>query len=146
MIDREARDKLAELIRSLVAGNITNDEFENTLPDSTDDAVWEVFHNGAWCLYCDMKEYKLKGKDALSQEDKSIVARWVLFLKSDYEYKWPSASFREAFLKSISLGIFGQSTLDKWKEYGDVSYWPFVNANQFNRAKQGKGYLGANNK
>ena len=45
----------------------------------------------------------------------------------------------------ISLGFFGQSTLDKWKDYGDVSYWPFVNSNQFEEAKQAKGYLGANN-
>jgi hypothetical protein len=145
MIDRNARNKLAELIRSLVAGNITNYEFEASLPTSTDDAVWEVFHNGAWCLYSDMKEYKLRGEYALSPEDKTVVARWVLFLKSDYEYKWPSASFREALLKSISLGFFGQSTLDKWKDYGDVSYWPFVNSNQFDEAKQAKGYLGANN-
>jgi hypothetical protein len=145
MIDRNARNKLSELIRSLAVGNITNDEFEDALPNSTDDAVWEVFHHGAWCLYSDMKEYKLRGKDALSPEDKSMVARWVLFLKSDYEYQWPSASFREVFLKSISLGFFGQSTLEKWKEHGDVSYWPFVSSIQFNEAKQGKGYLGAKN-
>ena len=80
MIDRNARNKLAELIRSLVAGNITNDEFEASLPTSTDDAVWEVFHNGAWCLYSDMKAYKLRGEYALSPEDKTVVARWVLFL------------------------------------------------------------------
>lgn len=145
MIDREARNKLAELMRSLVAGAITNDEFEDALPNSPDDAVWEVFHKGAWCLYSDLKAHKLKGEHALPDADKSVVARWILFLKSDYEYGWPSSSFREAFLKSVSLGLFGQSTLDKWKAYGDVSYWPFVDRNQFNEAKKGKGYLGASN-
>ena len=145
MIDRSARNKLAELIRSLVSGSITNDQFEDALPNSTDDAVWEVFHSGAWHLYSDMKEYKLRGEDLLSSDEKSMVARWILFLKSDYEYKWPSATFREAFLKSVTFGFFGQSTLDKWEEYGDVSYWPFESSNQFNEAKKGKGYLGAKN-
>lgn len=34
MIDREARNKLAELMRSLSSGLITNDEFEDELPKS----------------------------------------------------------------------------------------------------------------
>jgi len=116
MIDRSARNRLAELIRSLVSGSITNDEFEDRVPESNDRVVTEVFYHGAWCLYSDMKEYKLKGKDVLSKEDKSIVARWILFLKSENEYEWPSASFKEAFLKSITLGVFGHNTLDKWQE------------------------------
>ena len=145
MIDRSARNRLAELIRSLVSGSITNDEFEDRLPESNDKAVSEIFHHGAWFLYSDMKEYKLKGKDVLSQEDKSIVARWILFLKSEYEYEWPSASFEEAFLKSITLGVFGKNTLDKWQEHGDVLSWPFKNNCQFTNAKFAKGYLGAKN-
>ncbi|WP_213999725.1 hypothetical protein [Arsukibacterium sp.] len=143
MIDREARNRLAELIRALASGRITNDEFEDALPLSEDNAVKEVFHHGAWCLYSDMKEYRLKGKDALSTEERSLVARWILFLKSDYEYEWPSASFREHVLKLVSLGIFGQSTLDKWQASGDVSYWPFLGSEQFQEAKHAKGYLGA---
>ncbi|WNZ58220.1 hypothetical protein QT397_13060 [Microbulbifer sp. MKSA007] len=145
MIDRESRNKLAELIRSLVAGIITNDEFEDALPQSKDDAVWEVFHHGVWCLYSDMKEYKLRGKEALSNEERSVVARWILFLKSDIEYKWPSASFRDRFLNSISFGAFGQSTLEKWQEHGELAYWPFTDIAQYNKTKLSKGYLGAKN-
>ena len=92
-----------------------------------------------------MKEYKLKGKDALDLEGRSIVARWVLFLKSEQEYEWPSASFKQAFIKTITLGAFGQSTLDKWNEYGDISNWPFKNKDQFYKAKLGNGYLGVKN-
>ncbi len=43
MIDREARTKLAELIRHLVAGMITNDEFDDRRPNSTELAIREVF-------------------------------------------------------------------------------------------------------
>ena len=142
MIDRVARNKLAELIRSLSSGQISNDEFEDAIPDTADDAIRQVFSHGVWCLYSDMKEYKLKGKDALSDEVRSIVARWVLFLKSDIEYNWPSTTFKEDFLKCISLGVFGQSTLDKWHAYGDVNLWPFPNVECFNKAKKENGYLG----
>lgn len=142
MIDREARNKLADLMRSLSSGLITNDEFENELPNSGDDAIMEVFSSGAWFLYSDLKEYKLKGKDALSPDERSIVARWVLFLKTDFEYSWPSATFKERLLKVISCGVFGQSTLDKWNKTGDVYFWPFLSNNQLNEAKQKYGYLG----
>lgn len=143
MIDRESRNKLAELIRSLAAGVISNDEFEDALPQSKDDAVLEIFHHGAWCLYSDMKEYKLKGKEVLSDQERSVVARWILFLKSDIEYQWPSASFRDRLLNSISLGVFGQSTLEKWQEHGELACWPFTDSVQYNKAKLGNGYLGA---
>jgi hypothetical protein len=143
MIDKAARNRLAELIRSLASGIISNDEFEEAIPESEDKAISEVFFHGAWCLYSDMKECKLKGADSLSDDARSVVARWVLFLKTDIEYKWPSASFKEAFLKSISLGLFGQNTLDKWEEFGDINHWPFINAKEFNDAKSSKAYLGS---
>ena len=54
MIDREARTKLAELIRHLVAGIITNDEFDDRRPNSTDLAIRDVFYWGAWHLYSDV--------------------------------------------------------------------------------------------
>ncbi len=72
---------------------ISNDEFENSIPESEDKAIKEVFLNGGCLLYSDMKDYKLKGKDALDKVVKKEVARWVLFLKSNYEYSWPSVSF-----------------------------------------------------
>lgn len=146
MIDRDARNRLAGLIRSLVSGKITNDEFEECLPESKDNAIAKVFYYGPWRLYSDMKAYKLKGKDAITREDRSIVARWILFLKSDDEYEWPSASFKEIFLKLVTLGKFGQSTIDKWHAHGDVLHWPFKNNCQFNNAKLGKGYLGTKRK
>ena len=143
MIDRENRNRTAELIRSLSSGLISNDEFEDKIPDSDDPAISEIFSHGAWCLYSDMKEYKLKGKDALCKADRSIIARWVLFLKSDIDYRWPSASFKESVYKAVTLGVFGQSTLDKWDEFGDAQYWPFSSKEQFESAD--KGYLGSTN-
>jgi len=138
MIDRSARNKLAELLRSLAAGLISNDEFEDTIPESKDKAINEVFFNGGWMLYSDMKEYKLQGKDALEAVVKNEVARWVLFLKSNYEYSWPSVPFLQRVLHAVTFGLLGTS----WASSGDINVWPFLKAEHFAKAKEEHGYLG----
>lgn len=145
MIDRKSRDKLAESIRFFAAGQITNDEFENSIPESDDEAIARIFHEGVWFLYDDLKEYKLIGKDQLSKADKSIIARWVLFLKTDFEYQWPSLGFKKWFINKITFGLVGQSELELCKEAGNLEVWPFLHGEQLQEAKQGYGYLGIKN-
>lgn len=142
MIDRNARNKLAELLRSLASGLITNDEFEDSIPESEDKAINEVFFNGGWMLYSDMKEYKLKGKDALENVVKKEVARWVLFLKSNYEYSWPYVPFLQRLLHALTFGLLGTSYTKVWAASGDIDVWPFLKAAHFARAKEEHGYLG----
>lgn len=142
MIDRSARNKLAELLRSLASGMISNDQFEESIPDSEDKAIYEVFFNGGWCLYSDMKEYKLKGKDALEQVVKKEVARWVLFLKSNNEYAWPNVPVLQRTLHVFSFGLLGTSYAKVWAASGDVDVWPFLKAEHFSKAKEEHGYLG----
>ena len=90
MIDRESRTQLSELIRHLVAGRMTNDEFESRLSlHSADPAGCEVFLSGAWCLYSDLWEYGLTGKYRLPKQARREAARWILFLTTDLEYEWP---------------------------------------------------------
>ncbi len=62
MIDTHARSQLAEAIRALVSGAISNDEFEARVPSSGDDpAIAEVFGQGAWMLYSDLHTHRLSG-------------------------------------------------------------------------------------
>jgi len=142
MIDRNSRNRLAELLRSLASGQITNDEFEDSIPRSDDKAIMEVFDNGGWALYSDMKEYKLKGKDALEKVVKKEVSRWVLFLKSNYEYSWPDVALSQRILHSFTLGLFGTSYTKVWSAVGDIDAWPFLKNEDFTKAKEEHGYLG----
>src|SRR5436190_16244886 len=92
MVDRKARSRFAESIRALVAGQITNDEFEDLrLPtlDTSDPAIVAIFDEGVWRLYSDLHEHRLRGKYALSRKNTSDVARWILFLRTDLPYEWP---------------------------------------------------------
>ena len=82
MVDIDARRRLSDALRALVAGLVTNDEFEARLPDlrSADRAIGALFHHGAWFLYSDLSEHRLTGRHALSPQARRDVARWVLFL------------------------------------------------------------------
>ncbi|WP_143707314.1 hypothetical protein [Uliginosibacterium sp. TH139] len=148
MIDRLARDKFAELLRHLVAGQISNDEFEDNLPlGSSDRAVSAIFWNGAWMLYDDMREYKLTGKYRLPRDAKREVARWILFLKTDFEYEWPRIQgifrFPWYLIVIFTLGLVIPIARYKLHQAGDISVWPFLRITDLEQEKSTPPYLRA---
>lgn len=130
MIDRVARDNLAEAIRHLASGRITNDQYEDRLPwSSIDPAVWEIHRSGAWRLYSDLSEYHLQGRHRLQRRTRREVARWILFLKSDQEYEWPRfACFETLLLTAVNLvtcGLVGLLWQKLRRPPGPTELWPF---------------------
>ena len=145
MIDRAARSDLAERIRQLVAGQITNDEFEDrTNPRSLDRAV-EAVRDGAWGLYSDTREYRLVGKYPLNLEARHAVARWIVFLQTDLEYEWP----RIGPMAMIGLLLAGFLTVGLvripfriwFSKHGEFSAWPFIRAEDLEEARKHPRYL-----
>jgi hypothetical protein len=102
MIDRERRDKFAELLRHFVAGRMSNYAFSDQILDlinrTADRGIKQVYWEGAWGLFDDLHEHYMKGKHDPNKEVKRIVARWITFLYSNYEYEWP-------FLKTTVLTL-----------------------------------------
>src|SRR5580704_7663751 len=95
MVDQQARRKLAEGLRHLVAGRITNDDFEQRYAagamGSNDGAVRHVYE-AAWTTYSDLETHRLTGRYRLDRAARRDVARCVLFLKSARPYEWPAPS------------------------------------------------------
>lgn len=89
MVDRAARDRLANDLWRLVNGEMTNDQFMDSDPDKSLDAgvlaIWEFSDS----LYHDMYPYRLKGAHAVELECRDVAERAVLFLHSELEYEWP---------------------------------------------------------
>ena len=147
MVDRAARNKLAEAIRALASGLITNDEFEDKrLPHSKEDtAISEVFSKGAWLLYSDLEEYSLSGFHQLDEKTKSVVARWVLFLRTDLPYEWPVSNIGQGLLRFIAniltLGAANKSYESKYQACGDIEVWPFLRQADYELAMQNPVYL-----
>lgn len=88
MVDRSARNILAELIHQFAAGRVENFDFENRVPESEDFAIREIGWCGCWPLYDDFRTHRMVGKWRIPDESRPEIAKWILFLHSDYEYEW----------------------------------------------------------
>lgn len=138
MIDREARDKMAEILRHFAAGQLSNFDFEDQVPSTTDAAVRAIYDT-VWCFYDDLEKHYMKGKWAFSDSIKSQVARWSLFLYSNEEYGWPDIRFsgirplKHGFISSL---LKGPEKEQKFMAAGDYSVWPFISVESFEHAKQ----------
>lgn len=131
MIDRQARDRAAELLRHFAAGQRTNDEFEDSWPSSWQDpSVDQVFWGGAWGLYGGTRCHRLSGRDRLDRQVRREVARWVLFLKSNLPYEWPRVSHHLSLLllfpNLLTMGLVGWLGRRWFACHGDYEVWPFI--------------------
>jgi hypothetical protein len=92
MIDRAARRSLAESMRRLGWGRMTNDDFETSCHSllGSDDAAIPAFIDTASGLYSDFETHKLRGPKSLNRRQKKVLARMILFLYSDHEYLGPA--------------------------------------------------------
>jgi len=139
MIDRTARNHAAETIRRFVTGQITNKEFIRRYPDSKCDPVIWALDDTMWCLYDDIRTHKLSGSYALTKEFKIEVARWLMFLYSDAEYKWPKIGkpgFRQKPTWLCRAIPFAQKRFEKFRGAGDYSVWPFLRREDFEAARR----------
>ena len=145
MVDRKARDTFAELLRHLVAGQITNEEFENQVPHSKDLAIVEIWWIAAWPLYDDFDEHTLTGKYRVPDDERREIAKCVLFLKTDQEYQWPSQTALKNHLMYllwlVSLGRAGYRINKLFDAAGDLEARPFVCLKDLETARKRPPYL-----
>lgn len=90
MVDPIQRRRYARLLRALATGRLTNDEYEDAVSETVDlrkDKAIREIYGIARSLYSDMHEHRLKGPYALTHELRREVAKWLLFLYSDLEFK-----------------------------------------------------------
>ena len=158
MIDKERRKKLALHLRHLSVGLITNDDFEERVMDDVtsgrlpeqyyrskeaknDDPIIMPMLELCWCLYDDTRRHKLIGRHKLTDEQLKDIARYILFLHSDFEYEWPyidgtnpliKFSFKNLLLTILTLGQNIREESKKRKQQieelegkGDMDVWPF---------------------
>lgn len=109
MVDREARDKMAVMLRHLASGQVSCEEFDRAvsgrsrdegigaalslrdrLAAARADGIWDS-EIGKWAETGEEpQEQRFTGDSALRPEERRDLARTVLFLQSDLEYRWGS--------------------------------------------------------
>lgn len=166
MVDQERRKKLAFHLRQLSVGQITNDDFEEgVMDDVSDGCLPEQYYRSklaksndddpiinpmlelCWGLYDDTRQHRLIKGDELSTEAKKIIARCILFLRSNKEYEWPyfdtnnpllKFSLGDLFLSILTLGHHYRNKREKhiisyyeWQKNGDYDVWPFFRKSDY---------------
>src|SRR5262245_20096768 len=95
MIDREARDRLADCLRLLLKRRITQGQFFENRPQVCLDLA--VVSGWSFAkLYSETPPCVCLFRSATSAvKEKRIAARWLLFLRTDLEYEEPPPPVRD---------------------------------------------------
>jgi hypothetical protein len=101
MVNRSARDRLAESLRHFAAGRLTWREFidrQASVASGAADPTISGILDRAWRFHpCDCDDDELgmtqcalcrDARTVLGRADRREVARWIVFLYSDLEYEW----------------------------------------------------------
>lgn len=84
-INVEVRRRYAALLRRYFSGKVTNFQYEKEAEDLPyEPAVHEIHTDAMWFLYDDIREHRAL---PLSREDRRIIARIILFLRTDAPIK-----------------------------------------------------------
>jgi len=135
MIDRVNRNRLAQSVRQLVSGRMTNLEFDELdvdgTADSGDPAIREVSHY-IWHFYDDFKVHRLEISNGTRQD----FSRAILFLHSNLEFEWPHEPALKRFLRSIVSRFhrIDRERIDRERLEGNLRYWPFYRKSDYQKA------------
>ena len=153
MIDRPARDQLSRNLRLLVSGKITNDQFEDGIPETSDAAI-VAFAGLAWLLYSYIYKRRLVCRYENQPAARREALRWVLFLDSDYHYCWP-----KMYLPGLHPLLRVRPALMRWLSWpnaispehaaaflaaGDRLAWPFISRSEYTHVLRSPSRLAGN--
>ncbi len=144
MIDLKARNEFAELLHQFVAGQVENFEFENSIPNSKDPAIYEIWWRAAWPLYDDFQSHKLKKEWRIPKEHRKELAKAILFLKTNNEYLWPrKTGLSSIFSISMNLLTFGRYNKYQLRKQNNLETqaWPFATLAELSEANNQPPYL-----
>jgi len=149
MIDREARNRMAEEIRHFYACLTSNFEFDDTIFEiKTEDRGVIEIRDQLWLTYDDLTKHKMNGDRALTNEQMKVVTRAIVFLKSNYEYSWPKAPWWykpiRPILWFVTLGAATKKIDRGLKGEGNLDVWPFYNTEEYRNAKENPVYCTKN--
>ncbi len=137
---------MAEATRHYLAGVSTNFAFDDAIfaLRSADQAI-KAIREQLWLLYDDLREHRAKGVWQPSAGQREVVTRTILFLKSDFEYRWPAVPAWYFAVRPIvwlvTLGI-GVRVLDRQFEVSDPeNVWPFRGPEEVHAAMSEPRYL-----
>lgn len=139
MVDRDSRTAFAALLRRLMIGQVTGDEFECAVDElgSSDPGIRAV-RTQAWACYTEGEPVERDFARAVRLD----IARSILFLQSDAEYLWPpypggDFPIYNWLFNICTLGWWERRKADRlreWEQHGDFAVWPFHSRSDYEAA------------
>jgi hypothetical protein len=87
----------------------------------------------------------MDGVHALTETQMAVVKRAIVFLKSDFEYKWLCwpvyYKIARPFLWLLSLGVITKRLDRRYHGNGDDEVWPFFSCEDYKTALKSPRYL-----
>ena len=131
-VDPLARRSTTILLKRVSLGRITTDEFEcGILEIKTSDPVVLAIYRTIYALAGDFAE-SLASEFPKYSEMRRKLCRWILFLRSDYEYKWPQdknfPGLRDVYCPTWldKICYISESQNKHFMGHGDYHVWPFL--------------------
>lgn len=97
-----------------------------------------------WLFYSDSKTHRLDGVFKLPTGEKRVLVRWLLFLHSDFEYKWPDFYLpgydpatrlpKTWWQKRFSVFFVSPAKAEKFLSAGHYPVWPFISVVDYKAA------------
>jgi hypothetical protein len=135
MVDRRSRVIGATVLRDFIDGRITNDEFMEKFPRSTDPALNAILEF-TWMQFSDLRVHKLAGHDAPTFGRRALLERCCVFLKTELEFEWPLPKHPVAWglLQIITFGLRFRRFDEEYKSKGEFEVWPFIRRSDYDIA------------
>jgi hypothetical protein len=135
LINQPHRSSGAAILRDLIDGKITNDDFMSAFPRSNDLGVDAVF-KFAWGQFSDLRTHTLTGADRPTPDRSAALERCWLFLNTNLEFEWPlpEPSVARGLLRMIGLGRLLRRSEKEYRSHGDFEVWPFHRKSDFETA------------
>ena len=137
MVDIGGRERASRLIRELLAGRITNDDFDDQYPHESPDLALEQILFHLWCFWDDTQTHAFDERHPLSLEQKCVAERCIEFLGTKLDYRgpvmhvdlfaWPKKIVRKG------LTLFKNNAA---VEDGKNKWWPFSSEEEYYAARQ----------
>jgi hypothetical protein len=151
MVDKTSRHCLFLLLKRVATGRIRAFECENQLLVlATQDGVVKAISITIRELIPD-DDSTLAGIFVRRSEMRARLARWLLFLKSDFRYQWPEtmlpAGILDYYRPTAWDGITGakvriENEIRLFCSAGDYGCWPFYSQSEFEHFRRGAGIQG----
>jgi hypothetical protein len=117
-VDTSARLQAATLLRSFLAGGISNTELDQGFPQRSRDPAIHAVYRRTFRFQDDIQEFHATGRFAVEGPAREVLDRCVLFLQTELAYEW-SLPLVDAVLRAFAL------LTRRPRPRGDRSVWPF---------------------